>query len=208
MSSVFGADWMKVNGRPITAAHVRELLAQLDAVCPGGLRAPTGGALQVAVTDADGALLTPFRTWRNTNTGRAAERLSAEFGCNIPHRWSVAHLYQAILDALDAAGQLRGPAERSSYARQLVDLATDERATRYGSAFPARATHVIPSETLRGRNPLAVAKAGTGAGAVTGGGAGAARRVAAAARSGTGSDPYASRSATSCSRPCARPCSA
>src|SRR3954467_442105 len=48
--------------------------------------------------DADGELLTPFRTWRNTNTGRAAERLSAEFGHNIPHRWSVAHLYQAILD--------------------------------------------------------------------------------------------------------------
>ena len=42
--------------------------------------------------DADGELLTPFRTWRNTNTGRAAERLSAEFGYNIPHRWSVAHL--------------------------------------------------------------------------------------------------------------------
>ncbi|MCZ2803549.1 FGGY-family carbohydrate kinase [Modestobacter sp. VKM Ac-2983] len=48
--------------------------------------------------DADGELLAPFRTWRNTNTGRAAERLSAEFGCNIPHRWSVAHLYQAVLD--------------------------------------------------------------------------------------------------------------
>ena len=30
--------------------------------------------------DADGRLLTPFRTWRNTNTGEAAERLSAEFG--------------------------------------------------------------------------------------------------------------------------------
>ncbi len=40
----------------------------------------------------DGELLTPFRTWRNTNTGRSAERLSAEFGVNIPHRWSVAHL--------------------------------------------------------------------------------------------------------------------
>ena len=48
--------------------------------------------------DADGELLTPFRTWRNTNTGEAAERLSAEFGHNIPHRWSVAHLYQAILE--------------------------------------------------------------------------------------------------------------
>ena len=47
----------EVDGRPITAAHVRELLAQLDAVCPGGLQAPAGGTLQVAVTDADGALL-------------------------------------------------------------------------------------------------------------------------------------------------------
>ncbi|WP_164702682.1 xylulokinase [Modestobacter sp. KNN46-3] len=56
--------------------------------------------------DAEGELLTPFRTWRNTNTGRAAERLSAEFGCNIPHRWSVAHLYQAILDHEEHVGRL------------------------------------------------------------------------------------------------------
>ncbi|MFW3169786.1 xylulokinase [Geodermatophilus sp. CPCC 206100] len=56
--------------------------------------------------DASGELLTPFRTWRNTNTGRAAERLSAEFGANIPHRWSVAHLYQAILDGEDHVGRL------------------------------------------------------------------------------------------------------
>ncbi|WP_138733783.1 xylulokinase [Modestobacter excelsi] len=56
--------------------------------------------------DADGELLTPFRTWRNTNTGRAAERLSAEFGCNIPHRWSVAHLYQAVLDREEHVGRL------------------------------------------------------------------------------------------------------
>jgi hypothetical protein len=46
-----------VGGQPITAAHVRELLAQLDAVCPGGVRAPTGGSLRVSVTDADGVLL-------------------------------------------------------------------------------------------------------------------------------------------------------
>jgi sugar (pentulose or hexulose) kinase len=48
--------------------------------------------------DSDGELLTPFRTWRNTNTADAAERLSTLFGHNIPHRWSVAHLYQAILN--------------------------------------------------------------------------------------------------------------
>jgi UDP-N-acetylglucosamine--N-acetylmuramyl-(pentapeptide) pyrophosphoryl-undecaprenol N-acetylglucosamine transferase len=39
-----------------------------------------------------------------------------------------------------------------------VDLATDERATRYGKAFPARVTHVIPSDTLRGRDPLSLAR--------------------------------------------------
>jgi UDP-N-acetylglucosamine--N-acetylmuramyl-(pentapeptide) pyrophosphoryl-undecaprenol N-acetylglucosamine transferase len=39
-----------------------------------------------------------------------------------------------------------------------IDLATDERATRYGREFPARATHIIPSDTLRGRDPVALAK--------------------------------------------------
>jgi sugar (pentulose or hexulose) kinase len=48
--------------------------------------------------DADGELLVPFRTWRNTTTGPAAAELSELFGFNIPLRWSVAHYYQAILD--------------------------------------------------------------------------------------------------------------
>ncbi|RZU33994.1 xylulokinase [Blastococcus saxobsidens] len=56
--------------------------------------------------DAEGELLTPFRTWRNTNTGPAAERLTAEFGVNIPHRWSVAHLYQAVLDGEEHVSRL------------------------------------------------------------------------------------------------------
>lgn len=48
--------------------------------------------------DDAGDLLVPFRTWRNTTTERAAAELSALFGHNIPLRWSIAHLYQAILD--------------------------------------------------------------------------------------------------------------
>jgi UDP-N-acetylglucosamine--N-acetylmuramyl-(pentapeptide) pyrophosphoryl-undecaprenol N-acetylglucosamine transferase len=40
----------------------------------------------------------------------------------------------------------------------VVDLATDDRATRYGREFPARTTHIIPSDTLRGRDPVALAK--------------------------------------------------
>lgn len=48
--------------------------------------------------DKDGALLTPFRTWRNTITGQAAQELTELFGFNIPQRWSIAHLDQAILN--------------------------------------------------------------------------------------------------------------
>lgn len=48
--------------------------------------------------DARDRLVVPFRTWRNTSAGRAATVLTAELGVNIPLRWSVAHLYQAVLD--------------------------------------------------------------------------------------------------------------
>lgn len=48
--------------------------------------------------DANDELLVPFRTWRNTSTGPAAAELSERFGLNIPLRWSIAHLHQAVLD--------------------------------------------------------------------------------------------------------------
>lgn len=43
-------------------------------------------------------ILVPFRTWRNTNTAQAAAKLSEAFVYNIPLRWSISHLYQAILN--------------------------------------------------------------------------------------------------------------
>ncbi|WP_277208784.1 xylulokinase [Isoptericola croceus] len=70
-----------------------------------GVRPMTYAALGVSAMmhgylpfDAAGELLVPFRTWRNTSTGTAAAELSELFGYNIPLRWSIAHLYQAILD--------------------------------------------------------------------------------------------------------------
>ncbi len=48
--------------------------------------------------DKEGNLLAEFRTWRNTNTGEAAAALSELFVYNIPLRWSISHLYQAILN--------------------------------------------------------------------------------------------------------------
>ena len=48
--------------------------------------------------DKNGVLLAPFRTWRNTITQEASEKLTELFQYNIPQRWSIAHLYQAILN--------------------------------------------------------------------------------------------------------------
>lgn len=73
-----------------------------------GVELTTVGAIGVSAMmhgylpfDKDGRQLAPFRTWRNTITGPAAEALTALFGFNIPQRWSIAHLYQAILNGED-----------------------------------------------------------------------------------------------------------
>ncbi|WP_291044967.1 FGGY-family carbohydrate kinase [Herbiconiux sp.] len=77
-----------------------------DAETRHGVRPDTVGALGISAMmhgylafDADGELLVPFRTWRNTSTGQASTELTELFGLNIPLRWSIAHLHQAVLDA-------------------------------------------------------------------------------------------------------------
>ncbi len=56
--------------------------------------------------DKNGNLLVPFRTWRNTNTGDASAELTELFQFNIPLRWSIAHLHQAILNKEPHVGQI------------------------------------------------------------------------------------------------------
>ena len=56
--------------------------------------------------DKDWQLLTPFRTWRNTMTGPAAAELTELFSFNIPQRWSIAHLYQAMKNGEEHLGRL------------------------------------------------------------------------------------------------------
>ena len=58
------------------------------------------------VFDADGKLLTPFRTWRNNITGQASAELAELFSYPIPQRWSIAHLYQSILGDEAYIGQI------------------------------------------------------------------------------------------------------
>lgn len=56
--------------------------------------------------DKDGNLLVPFRTWRNTITQQASEALTEAFQFHIPQRWSIAHLYQAILNGEEHVPQV------------------------------------------------------------------------------------------------------
>lgn len=56
--------------------------------------------------DADDQLLVPFRTWRNTCTQAASDELSGLFGTNIPQRWSIAHLHQAVLGEEEHVGRV------------------------------------------------------------------------------------------------------
>ncbi len=66
-----------------------------EAVASMGISAMMHGYLAF---DKDWNLLVPFRTWQNTVTGPAAAELTQAFGFNIPQRWSIAHLYQAMLN--------------------------------------------------------------------------------------------------------------
>ena len=66
-----------------------------ELISAAGISAMMHGYL---VFDKNWNLLVPFRTWQNTITAEAAEKLTQLFSFNIPQRWSIAHLYQAILN--------------------------------------------------------------------------------------------------------------
>lgn len=81
--------------------------------------------------DKDGKLLVPFRTWRNTATSRAAAELTELFGFNIPQRWSIAHLYQAVLDGEEHLKELSYITTLAVYVHYLL---TGIRAAGVGEA--------------------------------------------------------------------------
>ena len=70
--------------------------------------------------DKDWNLLVPFRTWQNTITAVAASELTELFGFNIPQRWSIAHLYQAVLNGEDHIGKIAHITTLSGYVHFLL----------------------------------------------------------------------------------------
>ncbi|MCM3780738.1 xylulokinase [Microbacterium hydrocarbonoxydans] len=139
-----------------------------DAEQRHGIRPTAFGAIGISAMmhgylafDEAGELLVPFRTWRNTNTGAASAELGELFGVNIPLRWSIAHLHQAVLDdeshvpRIASVNTLAGYVhERLTGERVLgvgdasgmfpIDSATGDYDERMLRAYAARAGHRLP----------------------------------------------------------------
>ena len=98
--------------------------------------------------DKGGRQLAEFRTWRNTITGEAAEKLSAALGFNIPQRWSIAHLYQAILNKEDHVGSIAFLTTLAGYIHYLL---TGEKVMGIGEAsgmFPIDSAKLDYDQTM------------------------------------------------------------
>lgn len=81
--------------------------------------------------DKDDRLLVPFRTWRNTTTKQAADDLTAALGFNIPQRWSISHLYQAVLNKEPHVPEITHITTLAGYINYLL---TGDRAVGIGEA--------------------------------------------------------------------------
>ena len=70
--------------------------------------------------DKDWNLLVPFRTWQNTITGPAAAELTELFNFNVPQRWSISHLYQAVLNGEEHVPQIAHITTLAGYVHYML----------------------------------------------------------------------------------------
>ena len=101
---------------------LRQVLAELK--IPEGITVRSAGVSAMMhgylAFDKDWNLLTPFRTWQNTTTRQASEALTELLQYNIPQRWSVAHLYQALLDGEDHVSRVAHLTTLAGYVHFLL----------------------------------------------------------------------------------------
>ena len=101
----------------------------------GGISAMMHGYLAF---DKDNKLLVPFRTWRNTITGEASKKLSDLFNFPVPERWSVSHLYQAVLNKEEHVSKIQNVYTLAAYIHFML---TGQKVIGVGDAsgmFPVK----------------------------------------------------------------------
>ena len=106
---------------------------KLETVAAIGISGMMHGYL---VFDKDGKQLAPFRTWRNTITAQAAAELTELFQFNIPQRWSIAHLYQAILNGESHVPQIAKITTLCGYIHYLLTGTNSMGAGEASGMFP------------------------------------------------------------------------
>lgn len=160
-----------------------EYEVELETIGAIGISAMMHGYLAF---DKEGNLLVPFRTWRNTMTEAAANELTELFQHQIPQRWSIAHLYQAILNdeehvknvhffttlagyvhwALtgekvlgidDASGMFPIDTETKSYYEDMMDKFDEKVAPKN---YPWKIREILPKPLLAGENAGKLTEAG------------------------------------------------
>lgn len=161
---------------------LQDAFAQLvaDAEARHGVRPTSMSAIGVSAMmhgylafDAQGDLLVPFRTWRNTSTGPAAAELSALLDVNIPLRWSIAHLRQAELDGEEHVARIHRLTTLAGYVHERltgrfvlgvgdasgmfpIDPATGDFDTalleRYDALDGRRVRDILPEVLVAGEN--------------------------------------------------------
>lgn len=130
---------------------LRAALAKLDGqekIAAMGVSAMMHGYLAF---DKDWKLLAPFRTWQNTMTAQAAEELTQCFSFNIPQRWSIAHLYQAMLNGEEHVAQIAHLTTLAGYVHHAL---TGEHVIGIGDAsgmFPIDSASLDYDEIMVGQ---------------------------------------------------------
>ena len=117
----YSLDEVKAGLQGAFAALAEDVKAKYDAVLESvasiGISAMMHGYLAF---DENDKLLVPFRTWRNTMTEQAADALTEALNFNIPQRWSIAHLYQAILNGEEHVSEIRFVTTLAGYVHWLL----------------------------------------------------------------------------------------
>ena len=109
--------------------------------------------------DKDWNLLVPFRTWQNTITGPAAAELTALFGFNIPQRWSIAHLYQAILNNEEHISRIAHITTLAGYVHYAIGIGEasgmfpiDSEKNCYDETMLKKFDHLVSDKNLPWKN--------------------------------------------------------
>lgn len=113
----------------------------------------------IALDDHD-RLLVPFRTWRNTTTGEAAAELTELFDFNIPQRWSVAHLYQAVLNNEEHVPMVSKVATLASYVHYLLTGCFVSGVGDASGMFPIDSTTITYDRKMEGKFNALLSKKG------------------------------------------------